>query len=102
MKNFYMDRETRTVADLTNLGEMVPGTMTITRINVPQEHRGKGYGSTMLQTLCDEADRDGIRLTLEVFPSGALDYYELVAWYERYDFHWDKNYMYMERIPSRG
>jgi predicted GNAT family N-acyltransferase len=74
------------IADLTNIGEMVPHTMTITRINVPEELRGQGLGSQLLKMIIADADEDRIGLSLEILPSGPLDYDDLRAWYMRYGF----------------
>jgi ribosomal protein S18 acetylase RimI-like enzyme len=101
IKNCYVDFETRSIADLTGIGEMVPGTMTITRINVPVEHRGKGHGSKILRRICNAADRYQVKLTLEVMPSGGLNYEQLVDWYHRYGFVWNATYMYMIRRPKK-
>lgn len=94
MKNCFVlhipDRPERmpqiAIADLTGLGDMVPGTMTITRINVPTWARGQGYGSKLLREILDAADTEETPLSLEVMPSGPLDYDELVRWYKRYGF----------------
>lgn len=97
MNNCYIFADTRTIADLTGMGDMVPGTMTITRINVPLGHRGKGLGSKILKAILDDADASGVSLSLEVLPSGGLNYDELVSWYERHGFQWHKSRMYMIR-----
>lgn len=100
MKNCYIDRDTRSIADLTNVGEMVPGTMTITRINVPAESRGKGLGSMLLKQICTDADAEGVGLSLEIVPSGPLDYQDLYRWYGRYGFEWIPKYYCMIRTPQ--
>lgn len=74
------------IADLTGLGEMVPGTMTITRINVPAPHRGRGHGSRLLGEIGEAADKENIALSLEILPSGPLDYDALREWYHRFGF----------------
>lgn len=99
MRNCYVNSTTRAIADLTNVGEMVPGTMTITRINVPAKHRGKGLGSELLKRICEDADADGMSLSLEIMSSGPLDYDALSAWYKRNGFEWDKNHYCMIRRP---
>ena len=78
------------IADLVS--EMVPNTLTITRINVPSAHRGNGHGSKLLDQICADADREEIRLSLEIFPSGSLDYDELKEWYIRHGFKASKKY----------
>lgn len=74
------------IADLTNMGEMVPGTMTITRINIPETHRGQGLGTKLLQMITDAADEEPTMLTLEIMPSGPLNYEQLYDWYVRHGF----------------
>ena len=86
MRNCFIDKETRSIADLTNLDEMVPGTMTITRINVPEASRGKGWGTFMLEQILHEADTEGVALSLEIMPSGPLNYEALESWYMRHGF----------------
>lgn len=75
------------IADITNLGDMLPGTRTITRINVPTPFRGRGHGSQLLQQICDAADEAQVILSLEIMPSGPLDYEALQDWYWRYGFY---------------
>lgn len=58
----------------------------ITRVNVPEAHRGKGLGSQLLKEVCDDASRENITLFLEISPSGPLDYGQLHDWYVRYGF----------------
>lgn len=94
MKNCFVlhlpDRQDRlpqiAIADLTNPGDFLPGTMTITRINVPAAHRGKGHGSALLKQITDAADAEGVILSLEINPSGPLDYNALYDWYVRHGF----------------
>lgn len=91
MQNCYVDTRTRAIADLTNVGEMVPKTRTITRINVPHEHRGRGLGTKLLRQILADADAEGVALSLEIMPSGPLDYAALEAWYRRWGFRpWKK------------
>jgi hypothetical protein len=51
---------------------------------------GQGVGSSMLQTLCDLADRHAVTLRIKVVPIGRKPYpltrEQLVAWYSRYGF----------------
>lgn len=60
----------------------------ITRINVPEQHRGQGYGRRLLKQACEAADTDGITLFIEAIPySGSpLDTEALTCWYERMGF----------------
>lgn len=88
------------IADLTNLGEMVPGTMTITRIHVPPAHRGMGYGAQLLRQIVSDADEVGILLSLEINPYGPLDYQDLENWYIRYGFFLHPSVGIYVRIPG--
>lgn len=87
MKNCFYDRETNSIADLIPAHEMLNSNgMIISRINVPQQHRGKGHGTALLKQIMAEADKERLTLFLEIVPSGPLDYNALKAWYERYGF----------------
>jgi ribosomal protein S18 acetylase RimI-like enzyme len=91
------------IADLTNIGEMVPGTMTLTRINIPAHHRGQGHGSKFLKHICEEADKHGVALSLEIMPSGPLNYYALAEWYKRHGFRdADLDGIYIRRPRNNG
>lgn len=88
MKSCFIDYDTRSIADVVKYhsdGATFSGYM-ITRINVPDQHRGKGLGSKLLKEICDAADAEGVMLWLEIMPSGPLDYDALEAWYKRYGF----------------
>lgn len=97
MKTCYIDRETRTIADLVKPDVQAPG-WTITRINVPQQHRGNKYGSAMLKRICADADIEGAALYLFVSPSGGLNFAQLTDWYKRYGFERILT-GYMRRLP---
>ena len=60
----------------------------ITRLNVPQEVRGLGYGTELLRRITEDADKDNLALCLLPQASGGLDHDRLIAWYERYGFMW--------------
>lgn len=75
------------IADLTQLGEFLPGSHTITRINIPEVFRGQGFGTKLLQQILDEADKEQVILSLEILPSGPLDYEQLRDWYFRHGFY---------------
>jgi predicted GNAT family N-acyltransferase len=58
----------------------------ITRINVPMQFRGKGFGSELLKQICSDADKEKQTLFLEIQSSDGLSYRELEEWYLRYGF----------------
>lgn len=58
----------------------------ISRINVPKEFRGLGYGSNLLRQICAEADQDQAVLALGISPSDGLTFRQLETWYRRHGF----------------
>jgi N-acetylglutamate synthase-like GNAT family acetyltransferase len=86
MKSCYLDKTTRSIADLHPA--LDNGAWVITRINVPIEHRGKGHGSALLKRIVADADESGTVLQLEPVPTGGLNLTNLVAWYFRNGFTW--------------
>lgn len=87
------------IADLASPGDVFPG-WTITRINVPWEYRGQGYGTKILNMILEEADQEGVDLYLVASSSGSMDDDELEAWYRRHGFHHDgRHSYYMRRRP---
>ena len=62
------------------------GEHSISRINVPAPHRGKGYGRQLLREVCAEADKKQVDLWLCINASGGLIHHQLEAWYLRYGF----------------
>lgn len=58
----------------------------ITRINVPHEFRGKGYGSQLLETIIEDARIHRVNLYLWISPSDGLNYTQLESWYTRHGF----------------
>ncbi len=70
----------------------------ITRINVPEKHRGHKHGHDLLMRACDQADAAQTKLYLEINPSGPLGHKELYAWYLRHGFVGDK---LLCRTPKR-
>lgn len=86
------------IADVSELGT---GLYEINRINVPQEHRGKGYGTKILQQILDDADKEQVKLVLSVFSSdmrGIMKNDELIAWYMRHGF---KMVSYVHHLMER-
>jgi GNAT superfamily N-acetyltransferase len=59
----------------------------ITRIIVPLGHRKRGVGTRLLQRVCDDADEQGVSLTLEPVPSDpTFSKRKLIAWYKKFGF----------------
>lgn len=84
---FYEKLEGPTaLAVLDLIGEFGTTNKIVTRINVPEAHRGKGIASTLLKECCEEADRTKTVLKLEVVPTGGLTQLQLVHWYRRNGF----------------
>jgi ribosomal protein S18 acetylase RimI-like enzyme len=73
----------------------------ITRINVPSQYRGQGYGRELLLQILEEADKHDLPLYLEVSPSGGLDYLDLVAWYTRHGFRQKMGIMVRPRASKK-
>lgn len=84
MLTCYVDRDTRSIADLVHLEE--DHTWLITRINVPAASRGLRRGSQLLKKITNDADGCGAILVVHPSPSGGLDFTQLCAWYERNGF----------------
>ena len=95
MRTCYVIPEVRAIADLLAPGEMSSG-WTISRINVPSAHRGKGYGTRLLSMIINDADREHANLWLEVQPSDGLTRKQLTSWYARHGFK-DGPYGYLVR-----
>lgn len=64
------------------------GLLEITHVVTPEEERGKGYASMLLQKVCAEADAAGKVLLLNPKPydTPQLSADELTAWYEGFGF----------------
>lgn len=70
----------------------------ITRINVMEQYRGRGYGTKILEMILEDADKESITLVLEPVPSGPLDAKQLRDWYTRYGFV--ETGFYLKRDPK--
>lgn len=68
------------ITDYYNEGQI------ITRINVPEAHRGRGIGNRLLKQCLTWADANNITLWLEINAYGDMSYEQLQAWYERNGF----------------
>ena len=82
-----------------------------------EDHRRQGYGTELMQAVCDEADVEGMVLILQPRPYGTdyskceqmirpslireLDEHKLIAWYHRFGFINTQNKpVLMARAPS--
>jgi GNAT superfamily N-acetyltransferase len=102
MLTTYVDTQTRTIADVVPLQDLDPsvpeGIYLITRINVPHLHRGKGFGTKILQRVIEDADREGVTLYVTPMSSGRWSNSTLRAWYARHGFT-SISEEYMGRVP---
>lgn len=71
----------------------------ITRINVMERYRGRGFGTQILNEILADADAEDVILYLDPLPSGGLNAEELKAWYERHGFEWGT--WHMRRKPKK-
>jgi GNAT superfamily N-acetyltransferase len=73
----------------------------ISKVYVPADMRGQGYGRQLLAAVCLAADCAGVTLNLTVEPErGGLRKRELRAWYQRMGFVSQAGDDYMERQPE--
>lgn len=68
--------------------------------------RGKGYGSRLLDTICAEADAEGVDLLLGVEPDPfmpkVLNYRQLASWYRSRGFRRLKGNVMIRHPKKRG
>lgn len=83
MKACYAIQRVRAIADLVQLE---PKIWLLTRVNVPKERRGQGYGSFLLDSILKDADAEQSAIVLEASPSDGLTLAQLQTWYERRGF----------------
>ena len=77
------------------------GQWRISKVYVPEDMRGQGYGRRLLAAVCRAADSAGATLTLTAEPvRGGLRKSELKAWYRRMGFVSPMGDDHMERAPS--
>ncbi len=73
-----------------DLMDLNPTLHLITRVIVPVESRRRGYGSQLMEQVCEDADDDGVTLTLEPQPyTNSMSVDQLIAWYAKFGFHPD-------------
>jgi predicted GNAT family acetyltransferase len=65
------------------------GLLEVTHVFTPEQHRGKGYASLLMQKVCSEADEAGKVLLLmpKPYDEGGLDREALIAWYALFGFN---------------
>ncbi len=100
METCYFSWLSNTHGAIADLTDYYNEGMLITRINVPQKHRGKGHGSKLLKKILIDADKYGVVLWLEILESGGLSKLQLIKWYERYGFKEYKGAGFWRREPS--
>ncbi len=80
------------IADLsTDFYSGTPSQLYLSRINVPGDHIGQGFGRTLMHQVLDAADDEAITLALELNPTYGLSFDQLEAWYRRLGFEYDDN-----------
>lgn len=85
MKEVYfvdLEKGVRALLQLSRLN----GYHEVANLFVPVAHRGKGHGRTLLKRCVDDADSEGVVLTLLVATGGGLTDDQLAQWYRRYGF----------------
>lgn len=101
MKSCYYIRLSNTAIAIADICDYYEDGMIITRINVPLVHRGRGHGSALLQMLLDDADKEGVKLWLEINASGELTHEQLELWYTRHGFKNYKGTGVYRRLPKQ-
>ena len=64
------------------------GLLEVTHVFTPEQHRGKGYASILMQKVCAEADEAGKVLLLmpKPYDDGPVCTERLAEWYARFGF----------------
>lgn len=85
MKNTYIINCSKFRIAIGDLHEFEDG-FWITRLNVPLEFRGQGFGRQLINLILSDADKFGATLYLQVSSSGELDNTDISKWYSRNGF----------------
>lgn len=96
MKQSYSHRIDSISLAILDVVDCEDGVFHITRISVPEKHRGRGFGSKVLRECTEDADRESVTLSLEVLTSGDMTEDDLRAWYARHGFVPYMDVMYRE------
>jgi GNAT superfamily N-acetyltransferase len=74
----------------------------VVRVWTDEDHRRQGYGTELMQAVCDEADVLGVVLMLQPLPFGeGVTKEKLMAWYSRFGFvKTQSKPVLMARAPS--
>lgn len=99
MLRIYRHIESDAVADVSQWSN---NHYMIDSIVVPPAFRGQGIGSQLLKMICNDADKEGVNLVLQVASdkTSSLDDYELFEWYARYGFQKQNKFILMIRFPN--
>lgn len=63
------------------------GTWWVSRVIVPEPHRGQGHGYILMTDVCAEADKEQVTLVLSAEPyPNTMTREKLMAWYEEFGF----------------
>jgi len=84
-------------ADLTKVGD---GWFYFNRIFVPQDLRGRGIATAMMEKVAELLDARGSEAVIEVNPYGNLDFEQLVKFYEKWGAEMTEK-GYMVRKPRK-
>jgi N-acetylglutamate synthase-like GNAT family acetyltransferase len=75
----------------------------INRINIPEKYRNQGFGRTLLQSACNDADLENVTLRLGVNPYGKMTYNQLKSWYLKFNFkEFGNDEGYLIRFPIKN
>ncbi len=100
MKPMYY-RMIRGRAAVSDLVEIESGVFLVTRLNVPKELRKRGIGTSIMNEITSDADKDGIVLKIEPspYPDSDMSRKQLVNYYKKFGFKFISYDDYMVREP---
>lgn len=99
MKSLYSFKLSHQIA----VADVIPhrGYYILTRLNVPHQHRRKGYGTDLLSKVTDDADKEEVILVLQPTPYDPKEFprERLIEFYKNHSFVMHYGGM-MVRLPS--